>query len=167
MGLYGREFGKADEQAVKRATTRIDPPTTTNVIAMAAPSGGAGRYADVEIAYILATAYASFRAAVLESGRIAYRGDPVVVHTGFWGCGVFGGNRVLMTTLQAIAAQMARVDRIVFHTDAGAYDGADALATSRRMIGEDITDRSPLVDIRDLIQRISNLGLAWGSGDGN
>ena len=167
FGLYGREFEEANEQAVKRATTRIDPPTVTNLIAIAAPSGGRGRYADVEIAYILVTAYTAFRAAVLESGRIDSQVDAVVVHTGFWGCGAFGGNRVLMTMLQAIAAQMAQVNRIVFHTDAGAHDGADALLTSRRIIGEDLMNRAPLIELRDLIQRVTNLGLAWGSADGN
>ncbi len=39
-----------------------------------------------------------------------------MIHTGFWGCGAFGGNRVLMTTLQILAAEMAGLERVVFHT---------------------------------------------------
>jgi len=35
-GLYGNAFGRAREDVVRRATKRIDPPTITNVIAMAA-----------------------------------------------------------------------------------------------------------------------------------
>ena len=121
----------------------------------------------MEIVYILATAYAGFRAAVLESGRIASSGAPVVVHTGFWGCGAFGGNRVVMTTLQAIAGQMAGVDRIILHTSAGAFAGADAIVESRRTIEKDLAIDSPAVELRSLIQRISALGLSWAAGDGN
>jgi hypothetical protein len=52
----------------------------------------------------------------------------VVVHTGFWGCGAFGGNRVLMALLQAIAAQLASLEVLVFYTfDSG---GTQALETA-------------------------------------
>ena len=40
--LYGAALARADEDAVSRATTRIDPATVTNIIAMAAPAGGHG-----------------------------------------------------------------------------------------------------------------------------
>ena len=33
-----------------------------------------------------------------------------MIHTGFWGCGAFGGNRTLMTILQCFAAELAKVD---------------------------------------------------------
>ena len=46
------------------------------------------------------TLIAGFRAAVLESD-----GNAVVVHTGFCGCGAFGGHRVLMAMLQLVAAE--------------------------------------------------------------
>ena len=39
-GLYGNAFARASADAVARATTPIDPPTITNLIAMAAPPGG-------------------------------------------------------------------------------------------------------------------------------
>jgi hypothetical protein len=120
MGLYGREFSSATREAVQRATTRFDPATMTNLIAMAAPYGGTGKYTS--------TAYSAFRAAVLESSRFTSSSNPVIVHTGFWGCGAFGGDRILMTILQMVAAQMVRVDRIVFHTDSGAYAGVEAIA---------------------------------------
>jgi Poly (ADP-ribose) glycohydrolase (PARG) len=47
------------------------------------------------IEYVLVTAFTAFRAAALESARSRGAGSPVVVHTGFWGCGAFGGHRVL------------------------------------------------------------------------
>jgi hypothetical protein len=41
--LYGRAFARATADAVRQATTRIDPPTISNIVAIAAPYGGRGR----------------------------------------------------------------------------------------------------------------------------
>jgi len=35
-----------------------------------------------------------------------------VIHTGFWGCGAFGGNRRLMTILQSLAGDLAGVETV-------------------------------------------------------
>ena len=163
-GLYGNAFARADPEAVRRATTRIDPPTTTNLIAMAAPAGGVGRYRIKEIEYVLVTAFTAFRAAVLESARSRGSDGPVVVHSGFWGCGAFGGDRVLMTTLQVIAAEMAGVERIVFHT--GDPSGAAAIREMRRMFEMDLAVGSAMA-VPELIRRINALGFEWGVSDGN
>lgn len=40
----------------------------------------------------------------------------VVVHTGNWGTGAFGGNKVLMACIQMYAARVAGLDELVFHT---------------------------------------------------
>ncbi len=56
------------------------------------------------------TAYTGFRAAVCES-----EDRPAIVHTGFWGCGAFGGNRRLMPMLQAMVATVAGMQRLVCH----------------------------------------------------
>lgn len=45
----------------------IDPPTTTNMIAMAALSGGSGSYNWGQVVDTYTTAYTAFRAAVIES----------------------------------------------------------------------------------------------------
>jgi hypothetical protein len=164
QGLYGNAFARADPAAVRRATTRIDLPTITNLIAMAAPSGGSGRYRVDEIEHVLATAFTAFRAAVIESARSRGSDGPVVIHSGFWGCGAFGGDRVLMTTLQAIAAEMAGIDRIVFHT--GDSTGAASIGTMRRLFASKLSDGSEIA-VRELIERISALGFEWGVGDGN
>jgi len=157
-GLYGNEFGRAPAEVVRRATKRIEPPTTTNVIAMAAPSGGYGRYSREQIAHVLTTAWTGFRAAVLESGI-----GPVAIHTGFWGCGAFGGNRVLMAMLQVIAAGAAGVDRLVFH--APGDSGAAALDSALRVIRETFSGE-PVSDA-DLVRRIAAMGFGWGESDGN
>jgi len=157
-GLYGNAFAVASVEAVRRATTRIEPPTVTNLIAMAAPSGGRGRYAASEIARVMTTAYTGFRAAVLQAGDA-----PTVVHTGFWGCGAFGGNRVLMALLQVVAGQMAGVERLVFHTfDA---DGSDAFDAALGWVDEVLSE--PSMETRTLMDRVAAEGFEWGVSDGN
>ena len=163
-GLYGNAFARARPDVVRRATTRIDPPTVTNLIAMAAPSGGYGRYGVAEIAHILGTAYSAFRAAGLEADRQRGSGCATIVHTGFWGCGAFGGNRELMAMLQVIAARMAGVRRLVFHTFDAAGTGslAAALARMERELGS-----ASAVGTESLMNAVAGLGLEWGESDGN
>ena len=163
-GLYGNAFARADGDAVRRATTPIDPPTITNLIAMAAPPGGYGRYGADEIESVLTTAFTGFRAAVLESHRERGRATSVAVHTGYWGCGAFGGNRVLMALLQVLAAGSAGLDQLVFHV--GGPGGRSPLEEALRLIEVGLgTDRAP--STRELINRIEMIGFEWGVRDGN
>jgi len=159
--LYGRAFARASADAVRAATTRLDPPAVSNIVAIAAPSGGSGRYRRDEIGLALATAYSGFRAAVLESGRMAGPGAGVAVHSGFWGCGAFGGNRVMMTLLQILAADLAGLARLVLHVAGpdGRADVGRALALAEGL--------ATAPDPSELIARAEGLGLAWGVGDGN
>lgn len=156
-GLYGYRFAGASAERLREATQRLDPPTVSNILAIAAPSSGRGAYKEEEIASILRTAWAGFVAAREEAAA------PVTIHTGFWGCGVFGGNRILMTALQVVAAHLARIERVVFHLgqnpgDAHFFEAgcsmADALLvahpTTLHIIGAVVDQR-----------------LMWGKGDGN
>lgn len=163
-GLYGNAFARASTDVVRRTTSRIDPPTITNIIAMAAPSGGYGRYSGSTIEKILFTACSGFRAATLAAAEHRGRVASVAVHTGFWGCGAFGGHRVLMAMLQVLAAEMAGLDRLIFH----AFDsvGTRAVNTARAVIERDLASRSA-VDTRVLIDRIAAMGFEWGVSDGN
>ena len=92
------------------ATRALVPPTISNILAMAAPAWGNGDYTEQEIAYVLNAAFTGFSAARRESKRFAGASSRAVIHTGFWGCGAFGGNRSLMTILQAMAGDLAGVD---------------------------------------------------------
>lgn len=160
-GLYGNEFSAASPDVIRRATKRLDPPTVTNVIAMAAPAYGIGKYTREQMERILVTACTGFAAAVAESARLA-PGAPVVVHTGYWGCGVFGGCRRVMSLLQLLAAEMAGVDRVVFHTvsEEGAPQFDDALRILREELG-------PLgeTDTSELIDRLVDMGFNWGMSE--
>jgi hypothetical protein len=104
-GLYGNNFQIASEGQVKSAVQRLDPPTISNILAMAAPGYGRGTYTRAQIVDIFTTAYTSFTATRLESKRAAdvAAGTPtaaaaggesknaanvkVMVHTGNWGTG--------------------------------------------------------------------------------
>jgi hypothetical protein len=131
---------------------------------MAAPSGEYGRYSWSTIETILGTAYTGFRAAALSASELRGTTPLVAVHTGFWGCGAFGGHRVLMAILQVLAAQMAGLDRLVFH----AFDsmGVQAVNTARAVIVKDLAGVS-VDQTRVLIDRIAALEFEWGVSDGN
>lgn len=159
-GLYGNEFSAASVETVRAATRRLEPPTASNIIAIAAPAYGVGPYSRETVERILVTAFTGFVAAVAESASIA-PGRPVVVKTGFWGCGVFGGDRVLMTLLQVLAASMAGVDRLVFHTVNA--EGAGAYAEAVRIITAELGGS---MSAAQLVDRVAGMGFHWGMSDG-
>ena len=164
-GLYGNEFARATEAAVRRATERLDPPTLTNVIAIAAPHGRPGAYTKCDLEQVLLTAHSGFRAAVLESKRISASGPSptVVVHTGWWGCGAFGGNRVLMAVLQLIAAETAGVDQLAFHSAAPPDEASlnEAVGVLRDLAGS-----SREIPTVALIEQLAARRFPWGVGNG-
>jgi hypothetical protein len=158
FGLYGNAFAAAATDAIARATTRLDPPTSSNIIAIAAPRGQ-DRYTAAQIEHILTTAFSGFRAAAMESGRL-WPGSAVAIHTGFWGCGAFGGNRVLMVALQIAAASLSRIHRLVVHTGP-----AEARSSVRE--AEALLSSLNASSTRELIGAIERRGLRWGVSDGN
>lgn len=165
LGLYGNRFASANAVAIQRATTRLQPPTISNILAIAAPSGGYGPYRRNQIDYILTTAVTGFTAVRLESQFVTPAPSTVVLHTGYWGCGAFGGNRVLMALLQLLAARLSQIDRLVFHTSDAA--GSSDLAKARRILEHDLLSDAPSVPVSDLIDAIVEMKFQWGVSDGN
>jgi hypothetical protein len=159
--LYGNHFARADGQVVAQATHLLDPPTVSNILAMEAPANGWGRYTEAQIHYILTTAYTGFAAAVVESQHLLGPEVSVVIHTGYWGCGAYGGNRVLMPLLQMVAAVMTGVDALVFHAgpDVGPYE------TARHLLNDLLPDGES-VSIDDLVWDILAQDFDWNVGDG-
>jgi hypothetical protein len=167
FGLYGNQFSRARPEAVERATRPIVPPTVTNLVAMEAPAYGSGVYRREEIEYVLQAAFAGFRAARCESAaQLAETGEPttaaVIIHTGYWGCGAYGGNRVLMALLQIFAARLAEIDRLVFHT----VGDPEPLALARSLLDPDHFCATS-EGVAAAVTRIHALGLRWGTSDGN
>lgn len=158
-GLYGQEFSRATDAERASGITLIEPPTVSHIIAIAAPSHGHGAYTREQVETILVTAYTGFRAAVVESER---DGLGTLIHSGFWGCGAFGGNKVMMLMLQQIAAQMAGVERLVLHVmeEAGRAVAADAGVRVKELVGQGE------IDTAEVIERVVAMGLRWGVGNG-
>ncbi|MGI0485427.1 hypothetical protein ACN4EK_08330 [Pantanalinema rosaneae CENA516] len=164
-GLYGNHFARASTEAIQRATTPLQPPTISNILAIAAPANGFGLYRRHQITYILTTALTGFTAARQESQLASPTPPTVVIHTGFWGCGAFGGNRVLMALLQLLAARLSHIDRLVFHTSDAA--GSNDLAAARHILANELLANDAPVSVSSVIDAIVAMRFEWGVGDGN
>jgi hypothetical protein len=160
-GLYGNEFRHADEMQVEAATKPVTPPTMSNILAMAAPSCGSGIYRQKQLAYVLNTASTGYAAAKRESAQIGSPTSRVVVHTGFWGCGAFGGNRTLMTILQSLAADLAEIDLVFWSFD----DHGLRIVENARTVYSRLVASSN--STRDILASIEKMGFEWGESDGN
>jgi len=161
-GLYGNRFSQADEDAIRCATKVIDPPTTSNILAMEAPVCGVGQYDREELEFVLSTAITGFSAAVGESRAKISPGVKTAIHTGFWGCGAYGGNRELMPLLQMIAACGSGLDTMVFHSGEDSFGYDEAL---ERL--EDLLPVGQEVNTGTLLSQIESMGFQWEVSDGN
>jgi hypothetical protein len=165
-GLYGNAFAAAPVAAIRQATRRIEPPTMSNIIAMAAPSGGHDEYTPFEIGFIFRTALTAFAAARQESQRAGGPACGTRIHTGFWGCGAFGGDRTMMIALQALAARVAGLEQLVLHTgdQAGIEDARRGIEAAD---GFTAGREAQPVGLEALVTHFKRLGLRWGYSDGN
>jgi hypothetical protein len=160
-GLYGKMFLHARDEQIADATKAITPPTLSNILAMAAPACQGGLYGRDQLSLILNTAYTGFVAARSESCWIGTPNSRVVVHTGFWGCGAFGGNRGLMTILQCLAADLAGVDLVFWSfDDQGLEIAREARSTYVRWLNSGVS----LFEILTVIEKTA---FVWGESDGN
>ncbi len=163
-GLYGNNFAQALETTIEQATRVLDPPTISNILAVEAPTFGFGKYTREQIQHITATAYTGFSAARAESQTLIDDQADTVIHTGFCGCGAYGGNRTLMTILQLLAAQLSGINRLVFHT-------VDCMGTlkferARKMLADESARVDDPSSVSALLDRIEGFGIQWGTGDG-
>jgi hypothetical protein len=168
QAIYGSRFAQTSVDVIRGAVTVLAPPTVTNVVAIAAPAYGCGRYEEDEIQMLLDTAYTGFRAARLESEHLDPQAVEVVIHTGFWGCGAFGGNRVLTPAVQLLAARLAGIHRLVFHTGDSADSAGTADFEAARTLAASVSpgpgqDRPVVAVVEDLTER----AFEWSAGDGN
>ena len=160
QGLYGNAFARATAGVVRSATSALSPPSLSNILAMTAPAGGYGAYSRDEIDYILSAAYSGFLAARRESEGIGSSPPRTTIHTGFWGCGAFGGNRILMTILQVLAAELADVD-VEFHAvnGAGVSLAREACAFYERI-------REATSTVSQALEALLREGFVWGESNG-
>lgn len=158
-GLYGNAFHKASADQVRAVTTCISPPTLSNILAICAPEGGYGNYTIEDIIKVLHTAYTGFYFARQESKNVVKKHPKTVIHTGFWGCGAFGGNRILMTILQCIAADLANVDIEFWAFDAPGVKIAEEAYSRYKALGNG--------NVFNILKILENEKFQWGESDGN
>ena len=165
-GLYGSFFLQCTPEVVKKACKVINPPTISNIIAMEAPKGAMGRkYSFSQLRDIFSTAYTAFCAAQIESSYMQKNHIKVIIHTGNWGTGVYGGNKTLMALLQILAAYKAGIDILIYHT----YNHLSSLKYSDalELVNSSLLDIEEPILIEQLLTRIKNMGFGWGQIDGN
>lgn len=169
QGIYGNRFAVASIKTIETACIKIDPPTIVNIIAMEAPRENYGYYDATQMMDIFLTAHTSFLAAKLESIEMAKKmGDKqptVIIHTGHWGCGAYGGNKELMCILQEIAAIVADIDTLVYHT----FDkpGLNYVTEGHKSLQE-LLSSSPNQTITQIFAVLENSKrYRWGVSDGN
>lgn len=153
-GLYGDNFARASPEQVAEATRALDPPTVTNILALAALRPDRGEYTEAQIRALLKRAYTGFRALVLDSER-------GTLHTGYWGCGAYGGNKGLVTAIQLLAAGAAGVEQVCFwwgFTELDRTALTHAIAIAEKLDGK---------TVEEAIELLASAGYRWGDANEN
>ncbi|CAG8652449.1 11854_t:CDS:2 [Funneliformis mosseae] len=169
----------------ERIDQRTGRPYYSNIIAIEAPKYGRGSYTIENIKKILVAAYSGFLAAKFESlvengileriheedqgghTNIKLKDDEstqkprVIIHTGNWGCGAYGGNVSIMSCLQIAAAHLAGIDKIIYHT-VGKEEGFDIGLQIYKELIDDVKD----VNVVDFIENVEMEKLQWGFSNG-
>jgi Poly (ADP-ribose) glycohydrolase (PARG) len=164
FGLYGWRFAQARPDQVRLAVEPLIPPTISHLICMASLPGGSGPYSIEELRFLLQTAYTAFLAAREETNRL-WPGQLMEVRSGFWGCGAFGGNRLITVMVQTMAARLAGVDRLCLHSLE--YMGLDQIQEAHKMLEGLLVRAGGQPSVEELLRQIVALGLEWGESDGN
>ncbi|EAR93857.4 poly (ADP-ribose) glycohydrolase (macronuclear) [Tetrahymena thermophila SB210] len=169
QGLYGNNFRQLKEQDLPQKLTIFEKENLvyTNIIAMSAIGYGNGQYTKDQIIFTLYTAYKAFRQA-LEITNLYYPNQKCVIHTGNWGCGAFGNNYQLIAILQILAANLAGVDKMYYHTFS--QHGTDQFNIGQAIyyqIIQNLASNKGEVKISKIIEEIQKKKFVWGQSDGN
>ncbi|MFX1297492.1 MAG: hypothetical protein ACFFD2_21905 [Promethearchaeota archaeon] len=165
QGLYGNKFSQATTETIKKACKVLNPPTITNIIAMEAPKYGKGDYRFKQIEDIFLTAYTAFTAAKIESYHAVDGEVNVIINTGNWGTGAYGGNKTIMALLQIIAAKVAQIDKLVYHIFNIEYFKYYKEAFS--IFENKIIKNNKVIQLPQILHQIQQMKFQWGFSDGN
>ena len=151
--IYGDEFMYATEEELATGIKVFEGNVRVNVLAIAAPRCRSGqRYNTAELAQIIKTLLCSY-SAVRDQAE-----GKVVIHTGNWGCGAFGGNKELMYLAQMYAASVCGIDELVLHAvDEVILEDA----------GKAFENMDSKMKIADVIGYLHSRKYEWGESDGN
>ena len=151
-GIYGNAFGSAQPDTIHHA---IKPTMSlSNIITMnALRQGQSSVYSESEISKIFIICLTGFQSAVIESKNSP---SSVVINTGYWGCGAFGGNRVLMAAIQLVVARILGI-KLAFWTG---KNGNRDFYHGLKFAYDAIQTPHP-------VKFLSDLHFKWGVSDGN
>jgi hypothetical protein len=170
--LYGQKFAFASAETIKNNIQALTPPTLSNILAissLAIHKPGA-KYTAEEIHYLFRTALAGF-AAIIDFVHSKNVGDvkrPIILHTGNWGCGAFGGSVIMMTLIQLFSARLAGLHRMVYHT-VDPYSAAQceiAYKHYKSVWSKVAADGAMKISLNSLVQQLLDLNLGWNQSNG-
>ncbi|KAJ6230619.1 poly adp-ribose glycohydrolase [Anaeramoeba flamelloides] len=92
----------------------------------------------------------------------------VILHLGHWGCGAYGGNKVLMTLLQLLAAKAAGADNVYYHTftKIGSESFSKGVESFENLLQE-VIEKENLLNIEKTLKKIEEMNFEWGESDRN
>lgn len=150
--IYGNNFIKASEEEIEAGIKTFEGDVRCNILAMSAPEENHGYYTKKTIQMLLKTLLCSFFAIREQSLK------RVVVHSGNWGCGAFGGNKELMYLSQIYCASVCGINELILHS---ADEKVLEMARIEYNMIPDNTSFSNIVD------HIYKKHYKWGKSDGN
>lgn len=153
ISLYGNNFIHASWKEIQEGISLVHEKVFNNIIAISAPTASDGKYSKSEIEYTIKAAICAFEEAV----KMSPEKTQTVIHTGNWGCGVFGGNKELMYLVQIIAASLVCVNELVFH----AIDEKILKAAEHKF------QKMPEMTFSGIVDFLYEQGYFWKIGDGN
>ncbi|RUP39016.1 hypothetical protein BC936DRAFT_138375 [Jimgerdemannia flammicorona] len=95
--------------------------------------------------------------------EVAGKLPSTIIHTGNWGCGAYGGNLTVMYLMQMAAAELAGIDKIVFHfvNEKQVFSQAHKLYEDLRVEG------GPEMTVHQFCEKVGKKRFKWGYSDGN
>jgi hypothetical protein len=164
--IYGARFGRASAEQLKAAVRLLRPVTYSNIIAMEAPVGGQGAYSSGVLSRIIQTAYCGFSAAKQRS-----EGKQTMILTGHWGTGAYGGNKIVMSALQLLAAHLAEVEHIRYHTLDAQEEFIEGLQLYEHLLRQSwwarLRGKGSPRSLQDALREVESMRFRWGDSDGN
>eukprot|EP01083_Nonionella_stella_P054730 144464_1 len=188
--IYGSKFARSTTEKVTKSVTICKPAMVDNVICIASVMGCQRKYKRAQIDKLLKTAYTGFNGAVCESAYQELKGKTkrkrrkscndtneektdtqqkeIIVHTGNWGCGAFGGNIEVHCMIQVIACVAAGVDRMVYHavdqnSKTKAVHGCKVLL---KELCPKCKDKKGRLKTKLFISELLKRGYKWGTPNG-
>lgn len=170
LSMYGNGFASAPQSTIATNLTRFTHPTLSNIFAIVAPRPSRDLqgqpYQEQDLRALFLRAYTTFVAIKERSA-----GKRVVIHTGNWGAGAFGGSIKAAALCQLAAARMAGIEEVVcYPVDAEGRTENRQLYEQAMGVLKHLQEQVPNITVSNflayLTQNARNLGLFYGVSNG-